>query len=127
MSKLDKINADFLEARKTNNTVVKNLLSTFKGEYENQSKSGLSDGDELVHTIAKKMIKSAEQVGTDVAMQEIEILKGYLPIMVSIEQIKEFLLTQDLTLGGRLIGITKSHFNGNVDPKLIQEAISNLK
>jgi uncharacterized protein YqeY len=124
--KIDKINADFLEARKNNNTVVKNLLSTFKGEYENQSKTGLS-GDELVHTIAKKMIKSAEQVGTDVAMQEIEILKTYLPIMVSIEEITEFLKTQDLTLCGRLIGITKSHFNGNVDPKLIQEAISNLK
>lgn len=125
MSKIEKIKLDYLAARKSNNTVVKNLLSTFIGEYDNQSKDGKGvNSDELVHIIAKKMIKSAELVGTETAQEEINILNTYLPQMASREEVLEFLKNQDMSLGGRLIGLAKQHFNGNVDPNLVKELIS---
>lgn len=125
MEKINKLDLEFLIARKTNDVLAKNLLSTFKGEYENGSKNGIT-GDELIHTIAKKMIKSAELIGTDIAKREIEILKRYLPEMATIEQIIDFLRDKDLSSGGKLIGLAKSHFNNNVDPKLIQQVIKEL-
>lgn len=125
MEKINKLDLEFLIARKTNDVLAKNLLSTFKGEYENGSKNGIT-GDELIHAIAKKMIKSAELIGTDIAKREIEILKRYLPEMATIEQIIDFLRDKDLSSGGKLIGLTKSHFNNNVDPKLIQQVIKEL-
>jgi uncharacterized protein YqeY len=92
MEKVNKLNTDLLTARKEKNTLAKNLLSTFKGEYESQIKTGAKEGDETIEAIAKKMTKSAEQVGTDEAKQEIEILKSYLPQMLSEDETRSLVL-----------------------------------
>ncbi len=49
-------------------------------------------------------------VGNDVATEEVAILKDYLPQMVSLDEVKDFLKDKDLTLGGRLIGLAKKEF-----------------
>lgn len=86
MEKVIKLNAELLAARKEKNVLVKNLLSTFKGAYELETKGSSPEGNETIEAIAKKMIKSAEQVGTEDAKAEIEILKGYMPQMLSEEE-----------------------------------------
>ena len=126
MSKIEQIRKDLLFTLKNKDYLAKDLLRTFVGEYENQAKNGKS-GDELVHEIAKKMIKSAETIGDDKAKQEIEILEQYLPEMASKEEIIEFLRDKDLSLGGRLIGMAKQHFSGNVDPALVKQTIALLE
>ena len=94
MSKIEDVKKDLLDARKSGNSLQKNLLSTFIGEYDNQAKGG-ADGDELVHAIARKMIKSAETIGTDEAKQEIKILQGYLPVLATKQQVLDFLKDKD--------------------------------
>ena len=126
MSKIDEIKTEYLQARKSGNKIVKDLLSTFIGEYDNQSVDA-EGGDQLVEAIAKKMTKSAETIGSEASLSEIRILSKYLPNTASLEEVKHFLKDMDLTLGGRLIGMAKKHFNGNVDPKTVNEAINALK
>ncbi|MCP4521028.1 MAG: GatB/YqeY domain-containing protein [Cytophagales bacterium] len=58
--------------------------------------------------------------------QEITILEKYLPKQASKDEVTEFLQDKDLTLGGRLIGLAKQHFNGNVDPQIVKEVIAEL-
>jgi len=128
MSKLEQIRKDLLEARKSKNIIAKNLLSTFVGEVELSLKGEHlnTDPDLVVELLTKKFIKNATSIGNEVAKQEIEILNTYLPKMASKDEVKEFLSYQDLSLGGRLIGLAKQHFNGNVDPNLIKETIAEL-
>jgi len=129
MNKIETIKREYLDSRKSGDSITKNLLSTFIGEYDNQAKDpngNITTSDELVHSIAKKMIKSAETIGSEVAKQEIQILEKYLPQMASKAEIIEFLRDNDLSLGCRLIGSAKQHFGGNVDPKMVQEAIKEL-
>ena len=127
MSKLELVRKDLLEARKSKDLVAKNLLSTFVGEIELSLKGDIKGTeDSVVESIAKKFIKNASTIGNDVANKEISILEGYLPKQASKDEVKEFLQDKDLTLGGRLIGLAKQHFNGNVDPLTVKEAIAEL-
>ena len=74
----------------------------------------------------RKFIKSAKAVGTSDANDEIEILEAYLPASATKEEVLEFLRDKDLSLGGRLIGEAKRHFNGNVDVDLVKSTIALL-
>lgn len=128
MNKLDQIKKDFLFARKNKDTLAKSLLSTFIGEVELSLKGEKPKGvDETVETLAKKFIKNALVIDNDVSKQEIEILNEYLPKMASKQEVLEFLKDKDLTLGGRLIGLAKQHFNGNVDPQIVKQTIALLE
>jgi uncharacterized protein YqeY len=127
MNKLEQIKKDFLFARKNKDTLAKSLLSTFIGEVELNLKGENPKGvDETVETLAKKFIKNASTINNDVAKEEIKILEHYLPKMASKEEVAEFLKDKDLTLGGRLIGLAKQHFNGNVDPLIVKGVIAEL-
>ena len=128
MRKINSIKAEQLIARKEKNILAKNLLSTFIGEYQAaESKQDIKETeDDLVHLIAKKMIKSAKVINTNDANIEISILEKYLPSTASIEEVKAFLYGKDLSIGGRLIGLAKKHFNGNVEPSTVNEAIKQL-
>jgi len=127
MNKLEQIKKDFLIARKNKDILAKPLLSTLIGEVELQLKSENPKGiDETVEALAKKFIKNANQVGTEDAKQEIQILENYLPKMANKDEIIRFLQNKDLSLGGRLIGEAKKHFGGNVDPNDVKEVIVEL-
>ena len=127
MTKLEQIKSELLVARKSGDKVKKNLLSTFVGEVELTLKGeNPKSENEIVETLAKAFIKNAEKVGNDVATEEVAILKEYLPQMASLDEVKELLKDKDLTLGGRLIGLAKKEFNGNVDPKIVNQAIKEL-
>tara|TARA_R110000737_G_scaffold33578_1_gene51870 strand:- start:208 stop:600 length:393 start_codon:yes stop_codon:yes gene_type:complete len=130
MNKLEQIKKDLLEARKSKDELIKNLLSTFIGEYENIAKDdkGVAyTSDVLVENISKKFIKSAKLVNTEDSKLEIKYLEQFLPQVASMEAVKDFLKDKDLTLGGRLIGMAKQHFGGKVDPQTVNQAINELK
>jgi uncharacterized protein YqeY len=128
MSKLEAIRKDLLVARKSDDKIKKNLLSTFVGEVELTLKgSNPGTEDSIVETLAKKFIKNASTIGNDVSRKEIVILEGYLPQMASKSEVLDFLQDKDLSLGGRLIGEAKKHFGGNVDPQLVKQAIALLE
>lgn len=126
MGKIERMNKALLEARKTKNLVAKNLLLTLKGEYETTIKSGGKEGDETLEAIAKKMVKSANQVGTDVAKEEITILSEYLPQLLSEEATRDLVLkvmvdngplVDKRNIGGLMGQVMK--LGHKVDPKLV--------
>ena len=123
---LTQLKKDLLFARKNNDTLAKNLLSTLIGQIESDLKSGGADEDKLTESVIRKFIKSAKTLGTTEANEEIEILEAYLPQSASKEEVLEFLRDKDLSLGGRLIGEAKKHFNGNVDVDLVKQTIALL-
>jgi len=128
MKKIDVLKNEFLLARKNNNVLKKQLLSTVLGEYNNLSKRDSFDGnsDLLIENISKKMIKSLNEIGGEDASKEISIMETFLPNMASKSEIKDFLSDKDLTLGGRLIGLAKQHFDGKVDAKLVKTIIDEM-
>lgn len=131
MEKVEKLNADLLLARKNKDILAKNLLSTFKGEYESQIKTGADEGDATIESIAKKLTKSAEQVGTDEAKAEIEILKGFLPQMLSESETRDLVLKVMVDNGplvdkrnvGALMGMVMKT-GAKVDPKTVMPILN---
>jgi len=130
MEKINKLNADLLTARKEKNTLAKNLLSTFKGEYESMIKGTSPEGDATIEAIAKKMVKSAEQIGSEDALAEIEILKGYLPQILSEDETRKLViktmtdnnnLVEANNVGGLMGMVMKS--GAKVDGKLVKSLI----
>ncbi len=124
MSKIETVKADYLAARKSDNVLTKKLLSTLIGEFDNQSKTSDKSGDELLILIVKKMIKNTQLVNTEDAKKEAQILESYLPPSASEEDIKTFLTGLTETNKGKIIGLAKSHFNGNVDMSLLTRVIN---
>ena len=129
MTKLDTLNKELLEARKAKNDLVKNLLLTFKGEYENAVKTGSNPGDELVEKIAKKMIKSAEAIGTEDAKMEIEVLNNYMPQMLSEDEVRSIVSDivsskPGLNVGAYMGQIMKT--GKAIDPKMAMAILNEL-
>ena len=130
MTKVETLNKRLIEARKTRNNLEKNLLLTFKGEYENSVKNGKSDGDELIESIAKKMIKNAETIGNEDSKKEIEVLSIFMPEMMSEEMITQMVAhiiasSPGLNMGSYMGMVMKSNKN-NIDAKIVSKVIKKL-
>lgn len=102
MKLLEKIKTDQLQARKENHEVKKNLLTTLYSEALNVGKNqGNRDStDDEVTSVIKKFIKNSEQnieiymktskdEAKNLAIQELEILKSYLPKAPSMDEVME--------------------------------------
>lgn len=140
MEKFKQIEKEILQSRLTKNELAKNLLQTLKGEYENAVKNGKPAGDSLVESLAKKMIKNAEIVGTEDAKKEIEILKQYVPVELSEDQVKSIIVkimegapdkVSNYRLGnkgviGWFMGEVMRETNKTVDAKLAGKLIQEL-
>lgn len=126
MTLLDKINSDYLQARKDNNIVVKNLLGVIKGEIQNEQLRG---GKVDVEAILKRMEKSLKQTNTPEALRELEVIKPYLPeemsegeIAIIIKSYKE----QGLSNMGQMMGKFNTEHKGKADNKLVSEVIKKI-
>lgn len=92
MSKVELLNQCFIQARKDKNEVAKALFSTFKGEYDNALKNKSPEGDATIEKLAKKFTENAKIVNTSDSLLEIELLKPFMPIMLSEDKIKEIVI-----------------------------------
>ena len=81
----EKINADYMAAFKTRNTVAKNLLSVIKGEIQTIEKNTGVDNmsDEDVTKILNKTVKSLKETNASFpsaqTAEELFIVESYLP------------------------------------------------
>jgi uncharacterized protein YqeY len=90
------INADYIAAFKTGDTVKKNLLSVVKGEIQTQEKNtGVTTlSDENVVKILNKFVKSLKETlaanpDNETTQKELAIIEGYLPKQLTTEEIQE--------------------------------------
>lgn len=127
----EKIAKDYIDAFKSKNVVVKNLLSVIRGEIQTLEKNkGVNDlSDDEVVKIIKKSVKSLRETISslkdsdkiDISNMELSILESYLPKQLSIEEIQNKI---DLLVGSGIknIGqIMKEFSNLPVDKKIVSE------
>lgn len=149
MTILMQIKGDLLEARKIDDQVKKNLLSTLYSETAmvgkkkgNRPAEEITDDETIV--VIKKFIKGAEeayQICLDnnrpekaaAAQAELDILKAYLPAQLSEEFLEQFVkdfLEKSPQKGKQVIGsIMKElnqHYQGRFDGRKANEIISRL-
>lgn len=147
MTILMQIKADLLKARKADDQIKKNLLSTLYAEAALLGKkSGNRPAEEITDDetigVVKKFIKGAEEAhklsldsgraGNAAAAQtELDILKGYLPAQLSDEFLEEFVkdfLAKSPVQGKQAIGAVMKELNqqykGRFDGRKANEIIT---
>ena len=127
----EKINKDYMTAFKAKNTVAKNLLSVIKGEIQTVEKNtgveNMSDEDVLkILTKTSKSLKEMVAGGNEQAKIELEIVEGYLPKQMSIEEVTQK-VTEIVNSGITNIGaIMKEFAQLPVDKKMVSEVIKEI-
>ena len=141
-NKLVLLEEKLLAARKSNDVIVKNLLTTLKGEIETQLKNTwnaiVTDGtasiddviDEVVEGKAKSfkksinvMIKSMEGKDTSVQLQELAALEPFLPTAMSEDDIRKFIDSQDDKSMKNIMKLLK----GKADGSTVLGVINSMK
>jgi len=133
-----KIQSDYLEAFKSKNALVKNLLSVVKGEIQMQEKNtiveSLSD-DEVIKILnkfaknAKENIQALKNSNSLDALEknesELKFIESYLPKQLSNAEIQN--IVDKLVLSGVTnIGLIMKEFaNLPVDKKVVSELVRN--
>jgi len=130
MTLKERVNADYMKAFKEKNTVVKNLLSVVKGEIQNAEKApGSTDvnlSDEGVIKILNKIAKSLKEVNNEQSKLELEFLDGYLPKLMSKEEVTAK-VTELVNSGITQIGsIMKEFASLPADKKMVSETIKEI-
>ena len=129
MNKLELLNENFIQARKDKNEIAKALFSSFRGEYDTAVKKGSSPGDSTIEKIAKKMTENAKEVGTPEALQEIELLKPFMPVMLDENKIREIVVEvvkinpNKLTNKGFITGMVMKQSAGKADINIVNKII----
>jgi uncharacterized protein YqeY len=133
----ERINADYMSAFKSKNTIAKNLLSVIKGEIQTIEKNTGVDNmsDEDVLKILKKTVKSLKETNASYpsaqTAEELFIAEAYLPTQMSEEEVKvavdEIITSMGTTLTvkemGKVMGQFNSKYAGLADGKLVSQAI----
>ena len=137
MSKLELLNQSFIQARKDKDEVAKALFSSFKGEYDNTIKNKAPQGDTTIEKIAKKFTENAKIINTADSLREIELLKPFMPIMLSDDKIKEIVVevaninpdkANNYKLGnkGAFTGMVMKQIAGKADVSIVTEIIEEV-
>ena len=124
MTLKEQINSDFITAFKNKETEKKNFLGVVKGEIQNEEGRTGSVSDEKVLSILKKLEKSLVQTNTPDSLRELEVLKPYLPAMMSESRIDEIVsnyVKNGLTNVGQIMGEFNKDFKGLADNKIVSE------
>ena len=129
MTLKERINADFMEAFKTKDMERKNFLGVLKSEIQNEEKRGSSSNDDVVLGILKKMEKSLIQTNTEESLKELEIIKPYLPKMMSESEIY-YAVKTIFESGAENVGMLMKQFNekykGMADNKLVSKLAGDI-
>lgn len=127
----EQINKDYMTAFKSKNTVAKNLLSVIKGEIQTVEKNtgvdNMSDEDVLkILTKTSKSLKEMVAGGNEQAKIELEIVEGYLPKQMSVEEVTQK-VTEIVNSGITNIGaIMKEFAQLPADKKMVSEVIKEI-
>ena len=132
MTLKERINADYMTAFKTKDSLTKNLLSVIKGEIQTIEKNtGIENmSDEDVTKILNKTVKSLKEtlLASDSVDTKLElvIIESYLPKQLSKEEI--FTKVTDLKSAGitNIGQIMKEFAALPVDRKIVSEAIKEI-
>ena len=118
----ERINKDFMEAFKSGDKVRKNFLGLIKGEIQSEEKRG---GNVNVDAILKKMEKSLKQTNTTESLAKLEILKEYLPDMLSeievSKNITSYIYEEGCDNLGKIMAAFNRDYKGRVDNKLVSQ------
>lgn len=128
----EQINKDFMTAFKAREMTKKNFLGVIKGEIQNEEGRGVEMNDENVLKILKKTEKSLKEnvdKGVEGAREELELLKPYIPEMMSEEKVKE-IVAELVKEGNDNIGLIMKEFNmnyrGKADNKLVKDVAEEI-
>jgi len=130
----EKINADYMTAFKSKDTVAKNLLSVIKGEIQtlekNSGVTNLSD-DEVIKILAKTR-KSLEETRSkfpsDQVTTELYIVESYLPKQMSEDEIRSKI--QELVESGQagnIAEVMRAFGSLPADRKLVASVYQSIK
>ena len=130
----ERINADYMTAFKSKDTVAKNLLSVIKGEIQtlekNSGVTNLSD-DDVVKILAKTR-KSLEETRSkfpsDQVSTELYIVESYLPKQMSEDEIRSKI--QELVESGQagnIAEIMRAFGSLPADRKLVASVYQSIK
>jgi uncharacterized protein YqeY len=133
MNLKQKINADYMSAFKSKNTVAKNLLSVIKGEIQTIEKnSGIENlSDDDVTKILNKTVKSLKETNasfpSEQTAEELSIVESYLPKQMGEQEIKEKI--KELVEGGagNVAEIMRAFASLPADRKLVASIYQSLK
>lgn len=126
MTLKQQIQKDYLDAFKSKNVTVKNLLSVIKGEIQTIEKNtGTVDlSDEDIIKILNKTAKSLKEMvnsGSETATVELQIIENYLPKQMTKEEI-ETKISELVSKGVTNLGqIMKEFSTLPADKKLVSE------
>ena len=131
MTLKEQINRDYLAAFKSKNVVLKNLLSTIKGEIQNIEKILMTESlcdSEIIRVLIKysKNIKEnlshlTEGDALIKAKYELSIVEGYLPKQMSNDEIQSK-VNELIKSGASNLGqIMKEFSNASADKKVVSE------
>ena len=130
----ERINADYMTAFKSKDTVAKNLLSVIKGEIQTLEKnSGVTNlSDEEVVKILAKTRKSLEETRSkfpsDQVSTELYIVESYLPKQMSEDEIRSKI--QELVESGQagnIAEIMRAFGSLPADRKLVASVYQSIK
>jgi uncharacterized protein YqeY len=132
MSLVERINVDFITAFKAGETEKKNFLGLIKSEIKANEGRGISPTDENVIKVLNKMNKSLVEslaMGSIEAESEIKILNGYLPKLMSEDEIKrevENIISEGASNIGMVMGAFNKKFSGKADNKMVSKIAGQL-
>ena len=129
MSLLERINADFMSAYKSKETMKKDFLGLIKSEVTKESKDPT---DQYIVSKIKSMIKSAESTNS-LSNEELEWLEVYLPTQMTdqeleseISSIVELITADSIKEMGAVMAELKTRHNGTYDGKKASAIIKRL-
>lgn len=132
MKLIEKINQDFLDARKSKNVEISTMLSSLKGEIDRRLNKSTENND-ILPTV-KKFIENCLITNTETTLKEAEYLKKYVdefsPKLLSEEEITT-IITNYLNSGTEktfpiLMKKFQTDYKGKADNKIVSSVINNI-
>ena len=130
----EKINADYMTAFKSKDTVAKNLLSVIKGEIQtlekNSGVTNLSDDDviKILAKTRKSLEETRSKFPSDQVSTELYIVESYLPKQMSEDEIRSKI--QELVESGQagnIAEVMRAFGSLPADRKLVASVYQSIK
>ena len=128
MSLMEEFKIKMIEAKKSNDFIKSSNYSVLMGEIQRQPNKNISEQD-IIKIIKKLYTAAIESPVKD--NNWIELLKSYLPIKVSSEEILNFINSIDLSLYQgkdriKLMKVIMTHFGNTVDGSEVKRILMEL-
>jgi len=127
MTQKERIFEDHLNAFKAKDSVTKTVLGTVKGEIQSAEKKGVVMNDVEVNKILTKfknnLVKTLEVRSDETTEKELEIVSGYLPTLMSEEDIRKKVSSIIESGVGNMGLIMKEFSDVPCDKKLVSQIV----